>query len=52
MTEAVLVFEQIQLEEKPSWDQKKEETIVEKTGEVKVSEDFKWTEWKQDVGEE
>ena len=47
----MLVLEQIQKEEKTYFDQKKVELIVEKTGEIKVSEDVKWTELKQDIDE-
>ena len=52
VTEAMLVLEQIQIEEKTSLDKKKVGLIVEITGEIRVSEDVKWTELKQDVGEE
>ena len=48
----MLVLEQIQIEEKTSLDQKKGEFIIEKTGEIELSEDVEWTELKQEVDEE
>ena len=46
------VFEQILKEEKASLNKKKVELIVEKNGKIGLSEDVKWTELKQEVGEE
>ena len=52
VTEAVLVLEQIQIEKKISLDQLKVELVVEKTGEIKLSDDAKGRESKKEVGEE
>ena len=52
VTEAFLVLELVQKEEKTSLDQNSVELIVEKTGKIKVSDYFKWSELKQDIGEE